>query len=117
MIIQVFLTILLAGVALLVSVGGSTSRLLRAIVLSVAAIGVFMVWDPDRTHRIAEFFGVGRGADLILYLWVVITLALIVFLYLKLEQMSREMTKLARLIALDRARQPDDPPPPIDETP
>ena len=107
MIIQVFLTVLLAGVALLVAAGGATSRLLRLLVIGVAALGIWLVWSPDLTTRIAEFFGVGRGADLILYLWVVITLALIVFLFLKLERLSRNVTKLARLIALADAKRQD----------
>jgi hypothetical protein len=49
-------------------------------------------------------FGVVRGADLILYLWVVISVALIVFLYLKLAALSRRLTQLARAVALGHPR-------------
>jgi hypothetical protein len=101
MILQVFLSVLLFGVALLVATQ-RTSRLLRTAVLLVVAAGAFMVWVPEVTDGFAEMFGVGRGADLVLYLWVVITLALIVFLYLKVAQLSRKLTQLARAIALVR---------------
>src|SRR3990170_3826625 len=106
MMIQIFLTVLLVGIAVLVAVQRTTSRLLRAVVLAVVAFGAFLVWVPQVTDRFAEMFGVGRGADLILYIWVVITLALIVFLYLKVAQLARKLTHLARALALDRPRYP-----------
>ena len=104
MVIQVVLSALLAGVAALVAIQRTTSRLLRAAVLSVVGLGAFFVWVPEATNRIAEMFGVGRGADLILYTWVVITLALIVFLYLKVARLSRRLTLLARAVALEHPR-------------
>jgi small membrane protein len=107
MIIQVFLSVLLVGVAALVALQGTTSRLLKGLVLGVVAMGAFFVWVPEATHNIAEAFGVGRGADLVLYLWVVITLALIVFLYLKVARLSQKLTRLARAVALGHARTPD----------
>lgn len=104
MTIQFFLSVLLAATAVLVGSQGTTSRLLRAIVLLVIAFGAFLVWFPGITDRFAELFGVGRGADLVLYLWVVITLALIVFLYLRLAALSRKLTQLTRAVALGRPR-------------
>lgn len=104
MMIQFFLSVLLACTAVLVGIQRGTSRLLRLAVLFVIAFGAFLVWFPDVTDRFAEVFGVGRGADLVLYLWVVITLALIVFLYLKLAALSRRITQLARAIALAHPR-------------
>lgn len=101
MMIQFFLSVLLACTAVLVATQRGTSRLLRLLVLSVIAFGAFLVWFPDVTDRFAELFGVGRGADLVLYLWVVITLALIIFLYLKLAALGRRITLLARSIALE----------------
>jgi len=104
MMIQFFLSLLLAGTAVLVAIQRTTSRLLRAIVLLVVAFGAFLIWFPGVTDRFAELFGVGRGADLVLYLWVVITLALIVFLYLKLAALSRRLTRLTRAVALGHPR-------------
>jgi hypothetical protein len=110
MTIQIFLSVLLVGVAVLIAVQRTTSRLLRAIVLAVVAVGAFLVWVPEVTNRFAEAFGVGRGADLVLYIWVVITLALIVFLYLKVAHLSRKVTQLARAVALGHPRLPADKP-------
>lgn len=110
MMIQVFLSVMLAGIALLVGFQGTTSRLLKAVILGVIAFGAFLLWTPETTDRFAEAFGVGRGADLLLYVWVVITLALIVFLYLKLTTLSRRITQLTRAIALAHPRGEQRPP-------
>ena len=109
MTIQIFLTVLLAAVAAMVALQRSTSRLLRLAVLSIVTVGLFFVWVPEQTTRLAEALGVGRGADLVLYLWVVITLALIVFLYLKIVQLSRKLTELTRALALTRPETPSGP--------
>jgi hypothetical protein len=109
MTIQLFLTVLLAAVAVIVALQRSTSLLLRLAVLSVVTTGVFFVWLPEQTTRLALTLGVGRGADLLLYLWVVITLALIVLLYLKIVQLSRKITELTRALALTRPETPSGP--------
>lgn len=109
MTIQIFLSVLLGGVAILVGLQRTTGRLVRVVVLGLIAVGCVFVWMPDRTTLIAHALGVNRGADLMLYLWVVITLALIVFLYLKLVIVDRKITQLTRALALAHARGPERP--------
>lgn len=106
MMIQLFLSVLLAGVALMIGLQRTTSRLVRVAVLVVIGLGVYFVWAPNETTRLAALLGVGRGADLVLYLWVVITLALIVLLYLKIVRLSRKVTQLTRAAALADPKQP-----------
>lgn len=107
MIIQLFLTAVLGAVALVVAQQRATSRIVRALMLTVIGVGVTFVWVPEATNRIAEALGVGRGADLMLYLWVVITLGVILLLYLKIIRMGRQITELARALALSHPVQPD----------
>jgi hypothetical protein len=106
MTIQIFLTALLLAVGAMTALQRTTSRLLRVTVLAVIAFGIYLVWWPEEANRLAWLVGVGRGADLILYLWVIITLALIVFLYLKIIALSRRLTLLTRSIALAQPRLP-----------
>jgi hypothetical protein len=106
MMIQFFLTALLAGVATLTALQRTTSRFVRVVVLLVIVAGAYLVWAPEQATVLAGWVGVGRGADLILYLWVVITLALIVFLYLKTLRLSRKLTLLTRHLALMRPEFP-----------
>ena len=49
------------------------------------AAGLYLVWTPEQSTAVAEFIGIGRGADLILYLWVCISLNMLLSLHLKLR--------------------------------
>jgi small membrane protein len=107
MIIQFFLTALLVGVGILIALQRITSRFLRITMLLALGTGMVFVWVPDETTSIAATLGVGRGADLILYVWVILTLALILVLYLKVISMGRKITLLTRAIAVTNARIPE----------
>jgi hypothetical protein len=109
MIIQVFLTALLLTVAALVALQRTSTRLVRLVVIVVIAIGAYFVWSPEQANALAHWAGVGRGADLLFYLWVIITLALIMFMYLKIQRLSRRLTQLARAVALAHPRMPQEP--------
>lgn len=59
---------------------------------------------PQTTDALARVVGVGRGADVVIYLSL-ITLFYIVFrIYVKIEQLEREITRLVRARALDGAK-------------
>lgn len=107
MTIQVFLTLILCVVALLVAMQQVTSRLFRVSILLVVAFGIYLVWSPDDASRAAHALGVGRGADLIAYLWLIVSLGLVAFLYLKIVVLSRVVTELARAIALQSWMAPE----------
>ena len=106
MTIQVFLTALLLGVAALVAVQRTTSRFVQLAVLGAIAAGGYFVWAPEQANALAQAVGVGRGADLLFYLWVVITLALILFMYLKIQRLARRVTRLTRALALAHPQSP-----------
>jgi hypothetical protein len=100
MIIQILLTGLLALLALFVVIQSISSRAVRFAVLAVLAIGAILVWRPEHANAVAHSLGVGRGADLLMYLWVVITLSVILLLYLQIVAVNRTLTQLARRLAL-----------------
>jgi small membrane protein len=108
MIIKLLLSVLLLAVAALISVQRTTSRSLQVSLLGIIGVGTWFVWAPEHANALAGFVGVGRGADLLFYLWVVITLALVVIMYLKIQRLARRVTQLARAIALTSPRLPDD---------
>jgi small membrane protein len=107
MMIQFFLTALLAGLGALIAIQRITSRFVRLTMLLMIGGGIVFVWVPDETTAIAGALGVGRGADLLLYIWVILTLALILVLYLKVIRMGRKITLLTRAIAVADARTPE----------
>jgi small membrane protein len=61
-----------------------------------------MIIFPDATSFIAHFLGIGRGADLIMYLSLLISFYLIFRLYLALARLEQAITALVRAIALER---------------
>ena len=105
MIIQV---ILIGGLLLSLSYGliqRQKSRLLSNAILLVSVLGMFFVAFPDRTTQLAHFVGVGRGADLILYCWLVISIIVSMHLHVQILQLHELITELAREIALQVVRQ------------
>ena len=70
---------------------------------AVSLLGFYFVWIPSHATRVAELFGIGRGADLVLYLWVCISLIVLLNLHLKLRTQHELLTALARSIALANA--------------
>ena len=54
------------------------------------------VWVPNFLTEIALRLGIGRGADLVLYVSVVVVFYLIFRIYVKLEKMERNITKVVR---------------------
>jgi small membrane protein len=55
---------------------------------------------PDHATALAELAGVGRGVDLIIYIWVVISLLVLLNLHLKLRAQTEALTGLARAMAI-----------------
>jgi len=64
-----------------------------------------VIWIPDASSQIARMLGIGRGADLIIYGSLVIVFYLVFRIYVKLEDIERQITSLTRKIALKNKRQ------------
>lgn len=69
-----------------------------------AAAGLYFVWMPAHLSAVANTMGVGRGTDLLLYLWVSLTMLAFAGIVLELRHLRRQLTLLARELALQRAR-------------
>jgi hypothetical protein len=76
-----------------------------ALLSILAAIaGFYFTWFPNDATDLALWAGVGRGVDLVLYIWVCISLLVGLNLHLKLRMQMELLTGLARAIALADAR-------------
>jgi hypothetical protein len=72
---------------------------------ALAAVGgIYFVWIPSHATRLAEFVGIGRGVDLVIYTWVVISLLLLLKLHLNMRAQMELITVLARELAIANAR-------------
>lgn len=57
---------------------------------------------PDSSTFLANFFGIGRGLDLILVFGIIGAYYLIFRLYLKIEKIDQDITELVRKIAIEK---------------
>lgn len=107
MVFQILFALLFAGAIVL------TWRRVRQQAIRVAegafwtilwATGIALVWRPEVTDVLANFFGVGRGADLILYVSVIVLFFFSFLLVITLDRLERQMTKLVQHQALEEFR-------------
>jgi small membrane protein len=66
----------------------------------VWGIAAFFVFFPSASSYLADFIGVGRGADALIYLSIMILFYGVYRIYIKLEKIERSFTKLIRHEAL-----------------
>ena len=65
---------------------------------------------PQTTDIVASYVGVGRGADLLVYIGVVVLFYVVHRLLLKQQQLSDEITELVRQAAIERVSTPSNSP-------
>lgn len=104
MIVFQILLLLLAGSLLCLTLvalvrGWATRR--EAFVSSAVCVvvAVAVAW-PEVTVRLARLVGIGRGADLVLYLFVVAMLVGFSVIYARIRRLRREITLLVRHLAI-----------------
>jgi hypothetical protein len=78
----------------------------RAIFFTLALVGVIMVARPDWANDLARFFGVGRGADLVVYLGFSGLIFLWLGMYSRQREMDVRLTELTRQLAILRVEKP-----------
>ena len=78
----------------------------RLIALLLFVLAVFFVLVPETTVFVAQKLGVGRGTDLILYIFVLLFSFLALLFYSKLHRLEKIQTELARAIAIRDAKKP-----------
>ncbi len=78
--------------------------------LSIGAGLLTFTFFPPLLDIFASVFGVQRGADVLVYTSIVFLLYFVLLLLQKAEKNRRDITRLSRHIALERARKPTDPP-------
>lgn len=101
------LVILLAVIIVVVTLGnrsthsGKAWKKIGLVFLAIAMI--VAVLFPDTTNMLARLVGVGRGADLLLYVTVIAFILFVLNNYLYQQDQKNSMHKLARKVALSEA--------------
>lgn len=118
LIIQILLIAFFIGFAivLLLPTGGARrSAVRRLTLLALLLIAVVAVAVPNLANSLARAIGVGRGTDLLLYGFIVVFLGSAVTNAARARLAERQITELARRIAIMQADKPRQGPP-LDET-
>ena len=109
MIIQVVLILMLVLVMAYALTQRRFALHISAAILFTGLFGVALVVTPDIANSVAHYAGVGRGADLIFYIFIVLTLAVVLNIHLRLRSDKEALTELARRLAILSAKKPGDP--------
>ncbi len=73
---------------------------IRIIVIIFAILAITTIVLPDTANDVANALGVGRGADLILYLLATLFLFFILTYYVRIHEDQKKLVVLARKIAI-----------------
>lgn len=77
------------------------------IILGIALVIAVVLINPVITQRIAELIGIGRGADLAIYLAILFLLLASFINYTRIRKMYSKMVKIAREVALSNVHYPE----------
>jgi hypothetical protein len=107
MIAKLVLSVLLVTVLLYAKSQYRSAPAIGLFAVAIAIGGLYFVWLPQHATALAAFAGIGRGVDLVLYMWVAFSLLALFNLHLKIRAQMELITALARSIALSNAAQAD----------
>ncbi len=93
------------------------ARLRAAELTAVEFVEWFLLWAavavvalvPSVSSQLAAWVGVGRGADLVTYLALLLAFYLLFKLFMKVERVERQLTQLVRALALKQPASKDGP--------
>ena len=72
----------------------------RMIFIIGAVVGIFLVFFPGISTVLANWMGIGRGADLVFYLFIIVSLFYFVSVNAEIRHLQKQITELTRTQAL-----------------
>ena len=109
--IQIILLVVLGAIGALLAIwalrGWLSHRTTGLFALVLVAAASAIIW-PEATTRVARAVGIGRGADLLLYVMVVAMIVGFFWVYVRLIRLRRNLTLLVRHLAQAQASGPLD---------
>lgn len=102
--IKILLLIPLLGLMVLFITRLRNRTFYRLTLILISGIGTLFVLFPSLTDRLANLLGVGRGADLVTYLFIIFFFVGGIILYSRIRKLETQQTELIRLISLLNAK-------------
>lgn len=76
----------------------------KLIMILISLLGILFILFPSLSSRLANYVGVGRGTDLIIYLFMIFSFLYGIFIYAKLRMIQQNQTEIIKNIAIQQAR-------------
>lgn len=86
----------------------SLSPIVGYLTLLTCTLGICFVVRPDWSSGAARMLGVGRGADLVLYIWTAASILVLANVHFRLRTLQAKVTILTRELAILDAQQRSD---------
>lgn len=103
MMIQPLISLVLLGILFFTLIQSRSGRILRVTMTLSVMIGITLTWMPALSNEIASLLGVGRGSDLIFYIWILTSMLALAALYFSVNRQNKQITELSRALALHMA--------------
>lgn len=117
---QLLTVVPLCGLALWDLVGclrRSDRRALRGLRFATSISAAAAIANPAWVTRVADATGIGRGADLVLYSFAIVTMIMAFYFYTRQLDLQRQITELVRHAAVKEAQRGGDSAPERAENP
>jgi hypothetical protein len=85
---------------------GRYVRVVNGLLALAWAAGSVLVIDPGLASALARVFGIGRGVDLVFYIFMVAAFCYAIRMYYRLCDMRKDITLIVRHIAIAERRIP-----------
>jgi hypothetical protein len=104
MLIQFILTFVFLLLLLNIFQQRTLGRVFKAVSFVVILVASYIVIFPAVTNRVAQFAGVGRGADLVIYVCMAVGAYLLTMYYVRLKNTEFRIARLVQRLAIDKQR-------------
>ncbi len=104
MYIKIILIIPLLLIVILVLPKLKSQTFFRLVLTGMSLLGTLFVLFPSITNDLAHSVGVGRGADLVTYLFITFFFFFGILLYSKVRKIKEDQTELIRKISIQQAK-------------
>lgn len=76
----------------------------RLFMVVIGIVGIVFVLYPDLSSSIAKLFNIGRGTDLVFYMWIIFCLFKFLRYEARINELQRSLTKITRHLSIDEVK-------------
>ena len=104
MLVQFVLTFVFLLLLLRILQQRAAGIIFKTVAIIVILAAFYVVMFPEVTNRVAKFAGVGRGADLTIYICMAVGAYLLTIYYLRLKDTEVRIARLVQHLAIESYR-------------